>query len=466
MFRKATATKTKRTQRLSTVPLLCGIMFTSLAMNNDIFFIGAGGFKLSPFDFMFVGMLLFKLLRTADPAAYTLPPPRITVLLFINLVAVSYLLVMAGRQPGIDVSDVARDMRIVLYFVVTPYLCYKDIDSADAYRKLQWALVITGLAVSTIMLAQQVVGFNADEPLRDLSLGVWVLPLSIVSLLYFRKHLGLKPRTAYLMTVYMLMGLVFSLNRSQYLQLGLSVGIAVLLGSRVGAFRSAVKIFVPALIAGILLFAAIGYLDVLESRLLTVEALDEDSSYGARVQEYEGQMDLFREAPMFGHGAGYRSWVMGENGFELSTFAHNSWAFYLMKFGIVGTIIIMAPCLLLLLVTLCRRYNDPELELHRRYLIAVAPVYIFIDSMSGGLAYAPKTAFTGFLLTYCLSLLRNDVRAPVAAPQDGPQVVVYPIRPPVSVPPMRAAWPARSDPRSIAPARPAPPTLPRLPNHG
>ncbi|WP_454691089.1 O-antigen ligase family protein [Achromobacter aloeverae] len=462
MFRRSPA----KTTRFSTLPLLCGMLFTSLAMNNDIFFIGAGGFKLSPFDFMFVGMLLFKTFRMADPAAYTLPPPRVTLLLFINLLAVVYLFFVSGRQPGIDPSDVARDLRIVLYFVVTPYLCYKDIDSADAYRKLQWWLVVTGLAVSTIMLGQQAVGFSTAEPVRDVSLGIWVLPLSIVSLLYFREQLGWKPRTAYLMTLYMLMALVFSLNRSQYLQLGASVGIAVLLGGRVGAFRNAFKIFMPAFLAGILLFASIGYLDVLESRVLTVEALDEDSSYGARVQEYEGQMDLFRESPWFGHGAGFRSWVMGENGFELSTFAHNSWAFYLMKFGIIGSVVIMAPCLLLMLMTLCRRYHDPQLELHRRYLIATAPIYIFIDSLSGGLAYAPKTAFTGVLLTYCLSLLRNDVRAPAAAPQPSTPVVVYPIRPPVSVPPMRAAWPARSDPRSIAPARPASPTLPRLPHHG
>ncbi len=463
MFRSGT---TKTTQRFSTLPLLCFSMFSSLAMNNDVFFIGAGGFKLSPFDFMFVGMLLFKVLRLADPRAYTLPPPRISLLLFINVLVITYLVLMAGHHEGVDPADTARDMRIVLYFVATPYLCYKDIDSADAYRKLQWALVITGLAVSTIMLGEQAVGFSTTEPLRNVSLGIWVLPLSIVSLLYFREALDLKPRTAYLMTLYMLMALVFSLNRSQYLQLGLSVGIAVLLGQRVGALRSAIKIFVPAFIAGILLFASIGYLSVLESRVLTVESLDEDSSYGARVQEYEGQMDLFRESPWIGHGAGYRSWVMGEEGFELSTFAHNSWAFYLMKFGIIGTVIIMAPCVLLMLMSLLRRYSDPVLELHRRYLIATVPIYIFIDSLSGGLAYAPKTAFTGFLLTYCLSLLRNDVRAPAKASRPVEAVVVYPIRPPVSVPPMRAAWPARSDPRSIAPARPAPSTLPRLPHHG
>ena len=32
-------------------------------------------------------------------------------------------------------------------------------------------------------------------------------------------------------------------------------------------------------------------------------------------------MDSFAESPVFGKGAGFRSWVMGENGFELSTFA-------------------------------------------------------------------------------------------------------------------------------------------------
>ena len=120
----------------------------------------------------------------------------------------------------------------------------------------------------------------------------------------------------------------------------------------------------------------------------------------------QGQMDFFAQSPVFG-GRGIPQLGHGENGFELSTFAHNSWAFYLMKFGLVGTIMIMLPPLLILLLTLFRRYAHPGLELHRRYLLATAPIYIFIDSMSGGLAYAPKTAFTGFLLCYCLSLLRN-----------------------------------------------------------
>ena len=71
---------------------------------------------------------------------------------------------------------------------------------------------------------------------------------------------------------------------------------------------------------------------------------------------------------------------------------------------------IMLPPLLILLLTLFRRYAHPGLELHRRYLLATAPIYIFIDSMSGGLAYAPKTAFTGFLLCYCSS--RCATRAP------------------------------------------------------
>jgi len=84
-----------------------------------------------------------------------------------------------------------------------------------------------------------------------------------------------------------------------------------------------------------------------------------------------------------------------------------------MKFGVVGTIMIMLPPLLILLLTLLRRYQHPGLEMHRRYLLATAPIYIFIDSLSGGLAYAPKTAFTGFLLCYCLSLMRNAQIMPV-----------------------------------------------------
>jgi hypothetical protein len=95
--------------------------------------------------------------------------------------------------------------------------------------------------------------------------------------------------------------------------------------------------------------------------------------------------------------------------------------------------------------------------MHRRYLISIVPVYILIDSMSGGLAYAPKTGLTGFLLCYCLSLLRNDVRAPLRAVPVAPVAPVRPIPPPP--PPPRAPAPALR----LASDKPM---VPRLPHHG
>ncbi len=416
------------TRRLSTLHLLGLFVFTALALNDDRFIVGVGSFKLSPFDLLFVAMLGVKALRLADPGAYALPRGALGVLLGIQAISVIYLLLVSAHHPGIETGDVARDLRIVFYFLCTPFLCYKDIDSPHAYAILQKYIVAASLAVATLMLLEQATGFSVANPLRNVRLGVWAIPMGVVSLLYFRRTLNVSGPKAYALTLYMVMALVFSLNRSQYLQLAISVVIAVLLAGNADIRRRAVMIFAPAAVAGVLIFASIGYLDVLTQRIFSVERLDEDSSYGARVQEMEGQMQFFAESPVFGKGAGFRSWVMGENGFELSTFAHNSWAFYLMKFGVVGTIMIMLPPLLILLFSLFRRYAHPGLEMHRRYLLATAPIYIFIDSMSGGLAYAPKTAFTGFLLCYCLSLMRNAQIMPVPrqespAPSPRPDIV-------------------------------------------
>ncbi|WBX86679.1 O-antigen ligase family protein [Achromobacter mucicolens] len=416
------------TRRLSTLHLLGLFVFTALALNDDRFIVGVGSFKLSPFDLLFVAMLGVKALRLAHPGAYALPRGALGVLLGIQAISVIYLLVVSAHHPGIETGDVARDLRIVFYFLCTPFLCYKDIDSPHAYAILQKYIVAASLAVATLMLLEQATGFSVANPLRNVRLGVWAIPMGVVSLLYFRRTLNVSGPKAYALTLYMVMALVFSLNRSQYLQLAISVVIAVLLAGNADIRRRAIMIFAPAAVAGVLIFASIGYLDVLTQRIFSVERLDEDSSYGARVQEMEGQMQFFAESPVFGKGAGFRSWVMGENGFELSTFAHNSWAFYLMKFGVVGTIMIMLPPLLILLFSLFWRYAHPGLEMHRRYLLATAPIYIFIDSMSGGLAYAPKTAFTGFLLCYCLSLMRNAQIMPVPrqespAPSPRPDIV-------------------------------------------
>ena len=53
----------------------------------------------------------------------------------------------------------------------------------------------------------------------------------MVSLLSFRKTLNVSGPKAYALTVYMLLALVFSLNRSQYLQLMVSVLLAVMLAA-------------------------------------------------------------------------------------------------------------------------------------------------------------------------------------------------------------------------------------------
>ena len=312
-------------------------------MNDDSFILGVGSFKLSPFDVIFVAILVVKAMRLADPAAYALPRGALGLLLGIQALSVAYLLLVSIDHPGIETGDVARDLRIVFYFLTTPFLCYKDIDTPHAYAVLQKYIIAACLTVATLMLLQQLQGFSIANPVRNVRLGVWAIPLGVVSLLYFRRTLRISGPKAYALTLYMLLALVFSLNRSQYLQLAVSVLLAMMLASGSEVRRRVVLIFAPAAVAGVLVFASIGYLDVLTNRIFSVERLDEDSSYGARVQEMQGQMDFFAQSPVFGKGAGFRSWVMGENGFELSTFAHNSWAFYLMKFGLVGTIMIMLP---------------------------------------------------------------------------------------------------------------------------
>jgi O-antigen ligase len=404
--------------RMSTLRLLGWFAFSSLVLAENNWVVHVSTFKLSGFDFFFVAMCLIKFGRLAEPDAYALPSGQVGTVLMFSTLSIIYLMATAGHQSGIDPGDVFRDLRVVIYFLLVPFICYKDINTPAAYRTIHKFIVASGVSVSLFMLVEQLNGFSISHPVRDLSLGIWVIPFAVVSLLYFRTELNLKVTTAYAMILFMIIALIFSLNRSQYLQLMFSVAVSMVLGARVNAMRRGLALFMPALAAGMIVFYSLGYMNVLADRVFSVQDLQDDSSYGSRVQEYEGQMELFRQAPIFGQGAGYRSWVMGETGFELSTFAHNSWAFYLMKFGIFGTIVIMWPGLLIILLALMRGYADPRLELHRRYLISCMPAYIFIDSLSGGLSFAPKTAFLGFLLCYALSLIKNNSTwSPLHVPQ-------------------------------------------------
>ena len=118
-------------RHLSTLHLLGLFAFTALALNDDSFILGVGSFKLSPFDVIFVAILVVKAMRLADPAATR--ARALGLLLGIQTLSVAYLLLVSIDHPGIETGDVARDLRIVFYFLTTPFLCYKDIDTPHAY---------------------------------------------------------------------------------------------------------------------------------------------------------------------------------------------------------------------------------------------------------------------------------------------------------------------------------------------
>ena len=217
-------------RHLSTPASAGPFAFTALALNDDSFILGVGSFKLSPFDVIFVAILVVKAMRLADPAA-ALPRGALGLLLGIQALSVAYLLLVSIDHPGIETGDVARDLRIVFYFLTTPLSLLQGHRHAACLCRAAEVHHRSCLTVATLMLLQQLQGFSIANPVRNVRLGVWAIPLGVVSLLYFRRTLRISGPKAYALTLYMLLALVFSLNRSQYLQLAVSVLLAMMLAS-------------------------------------------------------------------------------------------------------------------------------------------------------------------------------------------------------------------------------------------
>ena len=286
-------------RHLSTLHLLGLLPSRRWPANDDSFILGVGSFKLSPFDVIFVAILVVKAMRLADPAAYALPRGRYGPAAGHQALSVAYLLLVSIDHPAsrpatwratcasCSISDHA--LSLLQGHRHAACLCR----AAEVHHR---SLPDGGHADAAATIA----GLQHRQPVRNVRLGVWAIPLGVVSLLYFRRTLRISGPKAYALTLYMLLALVFSLNRSQYLQLAVSVLLAMMLASGSEARRRVVLIFAPAAVAGVLVFASIGYLDVLTNRIFSVERLDEDSSYGARVQEMQGQMDFFAQSPVFG----------------------------------------------------------------------------------------------------------------------------------------------------------------------
>ena len=66
---------------------------------------------------------------------------------------------------------------------------------------MQTYIIAACLTVATLMLLQQLQGFSIANPVRNVRLGVWAIPLGVVSLLYFRRTLRISGPKAYALTL-------------------------------------------------------------------------------------------------------------------------------------------------------------------------------------------------------------------------------------------------------------------------
>lgn len=402
---------------------LVGLTLVSIVtFYGDNFKIDVLGFTVSPFDFLILIFFFFFFLTKAIQKNQGTRSGSVFIQgKIIKGVLFAGILYLIGfpilNNTDYPLPDIIRDWRVVLYLILTPWVVKEAFSSKKDFELFRTFLLISGIAVSISFIILVFESYSmAIDPLRVSNLGFWVVPFSLVSLMMFNKESEppFKKILYWVTIVILLSAVVLSLNRGQYLQLVCSLILLGFLGQMERRKITSVFIVLIALsliVIALANFTAYGY--HIKTRLQTVSRIATDVSIASRIEELNMQMAAFWESPAFGKGPGFRSLTTSPNVWvwEESLFAHNSFAYYLMKFGIIGSVLILLNPVLILVAILSLKVRGEFLIKHKRLFLITYLAYLCFDFFSAAWSFAPKSLFSGILLGYGLSMCKfNDNR--------------------------------------------------------
>jgi O-antigen ligase len=390
------------------------LMVGACAFYDDAFKIAIGSFTVSPYDFFFVVLCIYFLYFVFNKTR-RITPPRYKNIKNISLLGLAYVLIIPFvRRTDYAFSDVARDWRVVVYLVAVPLLMQSIVSTRADLDRFQICLRLAALfVVFRFLISFFEFRTSTFEAFRSATLGIWMLPFSIISVLLFEYRLK-DPMMRVLNWVLVfasVLVVVLSLNRSQYLQLAASVLLIYAFGYlRRSASIKAFFFLMAIILLLIPLLSYIGYNKYFVERVSTFRGFQNEVSVGSRIEEANKQLEMFYESKILGKGPGYKSLVTGPTGWEESVFAHNSIVYYLVKFGIVGSLLILLSPVLIIISIFRAKISDSFLVAHKRFFLMAYLPYLAIDTFSAAWSFSQKALFSGMLLGYVCSILRlNEV---------------------------------------------------------
>ncbi|MCX5701465.1 MAG: O-antigen ligase family protein [Candidatus Omnitrophica bacterium] len=413
--------------------ILLGLLFTFLLINPlwsfylCVFIAGTyitswrelkipfSGFLINPYDLVFITLIFSFYLRSMIDKTYF--RVKIKNLFFLLVITLFYAIVSGflGARNGNKLVDILRDFRIFFFFLSMVYIStffFKSMRDIVLFGKV---LIAIGILISIEQFGYFLVHLNVAHvsETRNITIQAQIIPFSLAYLYCFRNSFkfSILNKFWFLVVFLYLFAISISFTRSIYVQTLLTLFSVIVMSSKTPV--SSILKMIASLTFFVIVSGSISKFlwqaDINQGaiqRLSLFFAGSKDVAVQYRLSEFSYAFKMFLSHPIFGTGLGSRIIFLKPKSqeMEVALFLHNSFLWFLVKSGVVGTLLILWFYLKSFINIFKIISRDVFFKKYRAFYLSSMLPFVLINSFSGNLSYAPFLIFLGVMIGQSMSV--------------------------------------------------------------
>lgn len=301
--------------------------------------------------YLVVGLLLWLSSRLFDKNYHLIQDKTdfLFIFFFISMIALSFLSVISGNKVTTIFSETSRALMILFYFPIR--------DHFDTKKRLKQFLGLLGVILIIVFLVrfyQNYLKLQNFESVWELghftrsNQGIYASTLMFSSLFFLNKQTFRNKIFVLTLTITSALSLVITVSRIYWIAtiIGLGLAFYFLDGKKKSILLLSITLVISSFVISILtLFPNIAeaIIDVFAKRFTSVGKFSSDSSFQARIDEYEVAISYIKQYPLGGAGIArninYYNFLTLDN--WVTHFIHNGYIHQSYQLGIPMMLIYM-----------------------------------------------------------------------------------------------------------------------------
>lgn len=400
---------------------LCLFIAGSYVTSWHEFKIPFKGFLINPFDLVFITLFFSFVLRSMIDRTYSKFIKNNLFLLIIITLFYTVFSGILGMINGNRLMDILKDFRIFLFFLSMAYIStffFKSIRDVALFGKV---LIAIGILISIEQIGYFLLHLNITNVwlTRNIAIPAQIIPFSLAYLYCFRDFLKnpIFNKFWLIIAAFFIFAIFISFTRSIYLQTSLTLFLVCVMSSKtpvISIFKiiTSLALFVIILSPISKFFLDVNINEGVIRRLSLFFVSSKDLAIQHRWSESVYAFKVFLIHPILGSGLGSRVVFFNPEiqTMEQTLYLENSFLWYLVKFGIIGTVLI--SWFYFKSFGNIFKFNSQNIffKKYRAFYFSSMFPFVAIHSFSGNLSYAPFLIFLGLMIGQSMSIYYLEKR--------------------------------------------------------